>query len=402
MIWCLRPPPAPLTIPAHLGYYCSEPGFELLGGCVSNDPIFASVTLQRKVAKSLKTIEAILSVNDPQICLLLLRYTAGMTKLSYLWRTMNPQVLMSSIGLVENTIYDALSFIVTNHRPGFGIPQLHLASLPLHLGGLAIPLPSDYQKFAHLAAQLQTEKLQYTMFGMLPPLDTALVGNFYEALTPQCQVTWHNTAFPLGQPQKVLAKLYYESKRHHMLDNGLHGLKTSIKHAAAQSLLLASLSLDSSSKEIVNLSHQWLLALPNTGLHMTMLAAEYRAVLCMRLLIPLRSSSIQCGHCKGIMDNFGYHALSCNGPDNRRILRHDTVVQAIKDLAVDFHAQVNAPVQCIGVSTYANQSLRPADILIKDKDNQNICIDVTIVSPLSISKEFQEAGLVVGALVLQA
>ena len=73
-----------------------------------------------------------------------------------------------------------------------------------------------------------------------------------------------------------------------------------------------------------------------------------------------------------------------------------------KDLAVDFHAQVNAPVQCIGVSTYANQSLRPADILIKDKDNQNVCIDVTIVSPLSISKEFQEAGLVVGALVLQA
>ena len=102
------------------------------------------------------------------------------------------------------------------------------------------------------------------------------------------------------------------------------------------------------------------------------------------------------------MDKYGYHALSCNGPDNRRILRHDTVARAIKDLAVDFHPKLNAPIQCIGVSTYVNQSLRPADILIKHKDNQHTCIDVTIVSPLSISKEFHEDGLVVGSLVLKA
>lgn len=38
MIWCLRPPLVPIVIPPHLGYYCSESGFDLLGGCVSRDP----------------------------------------------------------------------------------------------------------------------------------------------------------------------------------------------------------------------------------------------------------------------------------------------------------------------------------------------------------------------------
>ena len=89
-------------------------------------------------------------IKDPQLCLLLLRACEGMTKLMYCWRTIPPNYLTEIANSFDKEISDALLTIVTSDGPHFGKFQLLLSSLPVSLGGLRIPLPSDTLQFAYV------------------------------------------------------------------------------------------------------------------------------------------------------------------------------------------------------------------------------------------------------------
>ena len=125
-----------------------------------------------------------------------------------------------------------------------------------------------------------------------------------------------------------------------------------------------------------------------------------RSALRFRLLIPFQSRFTKCPRekCPSQLDPFGYHSLSCGGIGSLRTARHETLVRALTDLAqvTGFCPAMNAPVQCLGVSSSGNHYFRPADILINGDYHQPLCVDCTIVSPLSESKSTTKDGKVLG------
>lgn len=107
------------------------------------------------------------------------------------------------------------------------------------------------------------------------------------------------------------------------------------------------------------------------------------------------------------MDPFGYHALSCSGPGCGRFSRHEVVVNALAHLAQSAgfgppSQTTNSSFQCPSWFSpdQAPRRLRPADIYLID--DQHLCVDVTIVSPLSHAKSMTPAGRILGKTLLSA
>ena len=48
--------------------------------------------------------------------------------------------------------------------------------------------------------------------------------------------------------------------------------------------------------------------------------------------------------------------------------------------------RVNAPVHCLGESTSGTHFYRSADVLLDSPKHRRVCVDVTVVSPLSVAK----------------
>jgi len=134
---------------------------------------------------------------------------------------------------------------------------------------------------------------------------------------------------------------------------------------------------------------------------------EYRAALALRLLIPMVNSAQPCGLCSQEMDPFGFHALSCGSSGCGRYARHQAVVHALADLAqaAGFgppSRTTRSHVQCPAWSSSNRdpQLLQPADLFLID--DQFLCLDVTIVSPLSFAKSRTTDGRVLGQALLSA
>jgi hypothetical protein len=68
-----------------------EDGVELLGGAVSTSAAFYASVIDKRVDKCIMTMRRMMELDDPQLCLLLLRSCEGMPKLVYSWRTIPPE-----------------------------------------------------------------------------------------------------------------------------------------------------------------------------------------------------------------------------------------------------------------------------------------------------------------------
>jgi hypothetical protein len=164
---------------------------------------------------------------------------------------------------------------------------------------------------------------------------------------------------------------------------------------------------------VFSLSSDWLLAVPNPAYGQVMVPILFRAALALRMLIPF-SSARASGRCpahnckfEGTSDRFGYHALSCLGAGNGMKNRHNTVVQAVSDLArqASLQPKIDPLIQCwkSDEKTGIVHLLRPADVLMDgDRGPQTTCVDVTVVSPLSPAKAETTEGWSLGRTLLNA
>jgi hypothetical protein len=115
-----------------------------------------------------------------------------------------------------------------------------------------------------------------------------------------------------------------------------------------------------------------------------------------QLGIPFLSEERKCtaAGCSGDIDIFGYHALACCGTGSFRKSRHEMVVGALSELAVEagFGVRIN-PSESLPALVRSSSSassdarmsrvkvsnLKPADLMITD--SKQTVIDVTVVSP---------------------
>jgi hypothetical protein len=412
LLW--QPSCSPSDLRRHVGKAAAihlEDGVELLGGAVTIKDSFAAAVAQKRVNKCITCLEKLPELKDPQIALLLLRSCLGMPKLVYSWRTTPPSALCDASETMTLALTNILKWIVTGYGPRFGPFQLSLAGLPLKLGGLGISLPQDILPFAHLSSQLDSLSLQHEIFPCLSA-NTEFLRPIYEGflsfLLPSStgSLPSFDALLSLPKHQKNLAAMYYKSKRMLLENNEYLRRKDFSLFTIQHRMVLQSFCPDLyGTVPNKSLSHQWLLALPNGGLGQVMTPVEFRSALHFRLLIPMRNCSSLCDLCKKRdMDIFGYHALSCGGVGSRRTRRHNTVVDALYDISQGsgFHPTANAPVQCLETTVNNVTMLRPADLLIDGDARKQVCVDVTIVSPLSMAKSVLPEGRVPGFLAKDA
>jgi hypothetical protein len=146
--------------------HTAEDGVELLGGAISTSPAFYGTVIAKRVEKCIATMHRMLELDDPQLCLMLLRSCEGMPKLVYSWRTIPPEFLSDAASRFERAVMDALRWIVVGDGPHFGGFSQRLATLPVSMGGLGILLPSDLLHFAYCASALSSFDLQQEILGL--------------------------------------------------------------------------------------------------------------------------------------------------------------------------------------------------------------------------------------------
>jgi hypothetical protein len=359
------------------------PGVELLGGALSRSHEFIDAVVMKRVNKCIASVQVMMALRDPQLCLLLLRTCEMMPKLMYCWRTTHPSYLRSACSIMDNAVTSTLRDIVVSGGPHFGEFQLSLSSLPVSMGGLGVPLPSDVASYAFVASMLSSLPLQNDILEVtqhIPPFLREMVDTFSDAVFPsdpdQALKLSLETIVPQSKHQFTMAHVYNTAKRSVILQHDY------IQRASLDMRRRFRTVLDSA---IEPLASAWLFALPNAGMNQKLSPSEFQAAMAYRLLMPQfpPDQQCQCTGCHATMDVYGYHALSCRGGT---FDRHQIVRNALFDLATmaRFSPVKDAPVQCLGRSRHSVQThmFRPADILLEGDDYPRDCVDVTVVSPL--------------------
>ncbi|GJW56725.1 hypothetical protein Tco_0103456 [Tanacetum coccineum] len=135
-------------------------GVKLLGGPVSVDPDFSNALVMKRVSKTIRLLDAVAKINDPQCELLLIRACAGISKLYFAMRTCPPRVFESAQLAFDMALRSALERIVTASGPRFGDWQWRLATLPFAFGGLDVYSAGDVLNYAFVSSRLQPAALQ--------------------------------------------------------------------------------------------------------------------------------------------------------------------------------------------------------------------------------------------------
>ncbi|GJX35268.1 hypothetical protein Tco_0246825, partial [Tanacetum coccineum] len=95
-------------------------GVNLLGGPASVDFGFSSELVMKRVAKTIRLMDAIAKTNDPKCELLLLRACTGICKLYFAMCTCPPRIFESAQRSFDVALRSALERIATAYGPGFG------------------------------------------------------------------------------------------------------------------------------------------------------------------------------------------------------------------------------------------------------------------------------------------
>jgi hypothetical protein len=359
-------------------------GVELLGGAVSTSHEFIEDVVMKRVNKCIASVHVMMTLQDPQLCLLLLRACEMMPKLIYCWRTTHPCHLASACRVLDDTVKSTLRDIIVSGGPHFGEFQLSLATLPVAMGGLGVPLPSDVVSYAYVASVLSSLPLQHQILGVqshIPQFVLELVKTFSDDIFPSdpdkaIQLSLE-TIVPQSKHQIYMAHVYNTAKRSVILE---HDYIRRVDLNMRRRFLTV---LDSAVQPVAS---AWLFALPNANMNQRLSPSEFQAAAAYRLLIPQfpPDQRCQCTGCQTTMDVYGYHALSCRGGT---FARHQIVRDALFDLALmaRFSPVKDAPVKCLGGSGHSGLThmYRPADILMAGDDFDQDCVDVTVVCPLS-------------------
>jgi hypothetical protein len=249
--------------------------------------------------------------------------------------------------------------------------------LPVSDSGLGIYNPADICSFSYIASVSQTSELQNLIVNNpkigLPEEYHRCCRIFIDSFNNK-----ENINLP-QYTQKQLARIFFKVKR----ESVLRDKYITMQNIELQQRFLAIL-------ESVRQPHAsaYLFVIPNPVLNQVFLPKEFRAIMALRLLIPIFSGILICNKekCVSLMDPHGYHAVNCRGS---HFARHELVVDALHYLCfeAEFHPKRKAFVKCLGHSLRKFSSTitayRPADILLEwDFSIRKTCVDVTIVSPI--------------------
>jgi hypothetical protein len=305
--------------------HSTEDGVELLGGAVSTSATFCAAVIAKRVDKCIATMHRMLELNDPQLCLLLLRSCEGMPKLVYSWRTLPPEYLQEAATRFEAELVEALRWIVAGDGPHFGPFQRRLATLPVSMGGLGIAMPSDLLHFCYCASALSSFDLQQEILGLPhPPSEQDLPGSWSARLDTVATLVAgpeapalrrevlsyafptaapsNNTAVPPKNIQLFMARVYFEAQRVKLTDHPYFTSKDEATKRRFKAILDSTCHVGTSA---------WLFALPNGGLGQRMTPLAFQAAVSLRLLMPQFAPGSRCCQrsCEATMDVYGYHAL---------------------------------------------------------------------------------------------
>ena len=394
-----------------------EKGVQLLGGSVAIHPSYIEATALKRVDKFKHSVNMVLKIGDPQLCLQLLRQCVGMPKLNYCWRVSPPNTLLSIAEDCDTTISSALNWIINGSYSRLPENVFDLATLPIALSGLGVDRPSHVLRFAHLAARSDTfclRRRQFHPFIVSDFIREELQHKFLAQLhisIQQSQLALKlRGGLYLGNQsyQKDFASLHDASKRFHLLEVGKNA-----KFSPQQQYILTATAKATHSKwnKTISLASQWLTAMPNRGFGQIMDSVEYRAALQFRLLLPQRgggNKSCDRPNCSQVNDPFGYHQLGCRGKGNGTYQRHNAFAQELCMLAesVGIMARYNAKEGHSSGFSGANSNhyanFRPGDCVFIDPRKPILCIDLTIGSPLTTTRSNKPEGRGPGLLMAQA
>ena len=347
-------------------------GLTLLGGAVSLDLDYLKTVAQARFTKAAAQMARLPILHDPQLQLLLLRNCLSLPKINYTLRTLPWEEVRFVGDTYDEALASSLSDLLGVDRSQLPARSCRLAGLPLRDGGLGLLTVADVSYFAFLASTVDTWMLQDHILrnfaGVAPAqFDEALA--FLRSQVPAAQVTLPTQNTPSAlHSQHSLAEQYFAVKRA-TFARSLTG-----RNAVVYQSLIGEHASD------------FLLALPIAEVQQTMDAADYRAILHYRLLIPLFQDQSQCRACtQFVMDRYGDHALHCTAtPGLKR--RHDFLRDTIVSLSVEAGIHCRREPPEINFTSQSNHTLLPADVFYPrwlggPGRRLHACVDVTCVSP---------------------
>lgn len=97
----------------------------------------------QRAQKTIKLIDCVKTLKDPQCELLLLRNCTGVSKLYLTPRTTDPRVLQPATTYFDHHLVQFLQHLVTGDGAGFGILRQRLTTLHIKDGGLGVYTMND-------------------------------------------------------------------------------------------------------------------------------------------------------------------------------------------------------------------------------------------------------------------
>jgi hypothetical protein len=150
---------------------CQENGIRLLGGGLSRQKEFFTTLASTKIVSAIQSIRNIMELEDDQICMRLLENTQGVTKVTHLYRTINPLHTKDPTRILRDKLKSVLRTCLAGDAPGFGEFAYTMASLPNSEEGFGVTDPRVLEQYAYISAYISTKDEQSMLF---PQLSTNL------------------------------------------------------------------------------------------------------------------------------------------------------------------------------------------------------------------------------------
>ncbi|XP_026383936.1 uncharacterized protein LOC113279455 [Papaver somniferum] len=304
------------AFPANIGK--PKDGVKLLGGPVSLDTNFCSNIVMHRVDKTIRLMDKIQELHDPQCELLLLRSCTGVSRLYFSLRTTCPKALQTVADRFDDYLMQYLRRLVVGDGAGFGLVQQRLSTLPIKDGGIGILTMSDTMKYCYLASQAQTQHLQNSILKL--PITADLCPGFHSVLqgfTQACGISSPDFNIKDTAPQymKSLEAIYF---------------------GAVREKVPSSFSLSSCEATVWQCNRAYhamdfLKAIPIPCLNQAVGPRKFSYVLQYRLAIRLFEEDNKCSCCGKIMDIFGDHAIHF-ASEVGLTFRHDLVKDILADM----------------------------------------------------------------------
>ena len=299
----------PVLFPPSRAKWVGAEGVKLLGSPIGSDE-FVQGHLRDKIEELAEMHRKLLTLDDSQVQLCILRCCLGFGKINHLLRTSPPAVVAPVIpefdSLMQSTLCQTLS--VDSLEPD----AWSQATLPIRLGGLGLLCASDISIPAYVASFAESLKLSREL---APSLGPAL-----PALDRSCSLL---EAFNRMHDSEFSMDKLRSGKR------GQHALLSAAWVARANSLLSTGDRRSKARLRGLRMPHaaDFLKAAPIPGYDQRVKGSRVFQTMVKRYLgVPLLPAGEQPSFCRGckkdVMDCFGDHALVCRqGSD--KITRHN-------------------------------------------------------------------------------